>query len=274
MTLTAADVRGVGELAPSVLGPVRSANTVEETLERILRMVKLGFVLPGERLPSERELARRLEISRPTIREAIRALAQTGYVEVRRGRRGGAYVVQWLPAATPERAKAAVRAMGDQLEDVLDLRAVVEPGAAALAAERLRPEDRPRLHSALEALRDAVRVSFPAVARAQIDGPVRNLVAPSGEAGISYRFADCRLHLMIGDLTYSQSVSAAVMDVQVRVADFVSHTPQIESVVRHSDEQHAEIVAAIEAGDPERARVAMREHVAATTSYLRGFLGG
>jgi hypothetical protein len=56
--------------------PLRPVNAFEEALEQILRWIKLGLVLPGDRLLSERELALRFGVSRPTVREAIRALSQ------------------------------------------------------------------------------------------------------------------------------------------------------------------------------------------------------
>jgi DNA-binding FadR family transcriptional regulator len=73
------------ELA-AVLGPVRSQNAFEETVERLLGVIKLGVVGPGERFPAERELAALLGVSRITLREAIGDLRDAGYVESRRAR--------------------------------------------------------------------------------------------------------------------------------------------------------------------------------------------
>src|SRR5262249_38094382 len=78
--------RGRGEEMSALLGPVRTGNAFEETVERLLAEIKLGLVAPGERFPAERELAARLGISRLTLREAIRELQQAGFVESRRGR--------------------------------------------------------------------------------------------------------------------------------------------------------------------------------------------
>src|SRR3954470_15892278 len=77
--------------------PVRTGNAFEETVERLLQAIRLGVVGAGERLPSERELAERLGVSRVTLREAIRALSDAGYVESRRGRYGGTFVNENLP---------------------------------------------------------------------------------------------------------------------------------------------------------------------------------
>ena len=60
--------------------PVRGGNAFEETLARLLQLIRLGIVAPGEALAPERELAARLEVSRDTVREAIKALAEAGYV--------------------------------------------------------------------------------------------------------------------------------------------------------------------------------------------------
>src|SRR5215469_13808604 len=81
-----------------LLGPVRAGNAFEETVERLLTVIKLGLVAPGNRFPPERELAGMLGVSRLTLREAIRALQSEGYVEPRRGRFGGTFVIYTRPA--------------------------------------------------------------------------------------------------------------------------------------------------------------------------------
>ena len=88
---TNVDLRGV-------LRPVRQGNAFEETVERLLTVIKLGLVAPGERFPPERELAAQLGISRLTLREAISELNQAGYVESRRGRLGGTFITYTRPA--------------------------------------------------------------------------------------------------------------------------------------------------------------------------------
>ena len=94
----------------AVLGPVRSQNAFEETVERLLAVIKLGVVGPGERFPAERELAALLGVSRITLREAIGDLRDAGYVESRRGRFGGTFVTYTPPApSTPSCAGSRPR---------------------------------------------------------------------------------------------------------------------------------------------------------------------
>jgi len=85
------------EVAPArsvpVWRPVRGGNAFEITVARLAQAIKLGLVAEGDRLPAERDLAERLQVSRVTLREAIRALREAGYLESRRGRTGGTFDV-------------------------------------------------------------------------------------------------------------------------------------------------------------------------------------
>src|SRR3954467_13058062 len=72
--------------------PVRTRRTFEEAAEQIAHKVRTGELRVGDKLPGERPLAKQMEISRPTLREAIRILVDAGLLEVRRGRGGGMFV--------------------------------------------------------------------------------------------------------------------------------------------------------------------------------------
>jgi DNA-binding FadR family transcriptional regulator len=234
----------VRSASAAVFRPVRTRNAFEETVERLLQAIRLGVVGPGERLPAERELAARLGVSRVTLREAIRAVADAGYVESRRGRYGGTFVVAVLPDA-PAADPSSV-----DMEDVLTLRRVLETGAAEAAAGRaLTPAERRLLMTALTDV-DAV---------------------PAGEAD-EYRRRDSRLHLAIAEVTAAPSLTSAVADVRTRVNELLDAIPLLSTNIEHSNVQHHAIVAAILSGDPGAARAAMAEHLAGTAALLRAFL--
>ncbi|MFD9958364.1 FadR/GntR family transcriptional regulator [Amycolatopsis sp. NPDC058986] len=223
--------------------PVRTGNAFEETVERLLQAIRLGVVGAGERLPSERELAERLGVSRVTLREAIRALSDAGYVESRRGRYGGTFVNENLPEPGHPVGERPVVA----LEDALSLRYVLETGAAELAAARsLSPADRQHLTSTLA------------------DASASDLA--------DYRRKDSRLHLAIAEVTASGSLTTAMADARTRVNQLLDRIPLLEPNLEHSNAQHEEIVDAILAGDPVAARRAMAEHIEGTASLLRAFL--
>jgi DNA-binding FadR family transcriptional regulator len=234
----------VRSASAAVFRPVRTRNAFEETVERLLQAIRLGVVGPGERLPAERELAARLGVSRVTLREAIRAVADAGYVESRRGRYGGTFVVAVLPDA-PAADPSSV-----DMEDVLTLRRILETGAAEAAAGRaLTPAERRLLMTALTDV-DAV---------------------PAGEAD-EYRRRDSRLHLAIAEVTAAPSLTSAVADVRTRVNELLDAIPLLSTNIEHSNVQHQAIVAAILTGDPPAARVAMDEHLEGTAALLRAFL--
>jgi DNA-binding FadR family transcriptional regulator len=239
---------GLGVLSGDpLLRPVRGRNPFEEALERIVQAIKLGMIAPGGRLPPERELSEHLGVSRVTLRAAIRALQQTGYVESRRGRAGGSFVV-WQPQPPIDDVRTLAVGMGERLEDVLRFRLVLESGATALAAgQPLNADQRALL--------------------------VRRLAEASAAPLAGYRAADARLHLAIAELAGSPSLAAAVADVQLELSDLIGAIPLLKAAVEHSQEQHERIVTAVLAGAADEARDAMVDHVTATSTLLTGFLG-
>ena len=98
------------EVRRAVYRPVREGNALEDTVARLVQTIRLGVVAPGESLPPERELAALYAVSRDTVREAIRELADTGYLVRRRGRYGGTFVADPLPQPADPGGRAAGRA--------------------------------------------------------------------------------------------------------------------------------------------------------------------
>lgn len=231
-----------------LLTPARPANAFEETVQRLLQSIRLGLIGPGERLPAERELATMLEVSRDTLRDAIGSLADAGWIVARRGRYGGTFVSDELPAAMPAGSGAPADPImtARRLEDTLALRSVIEVGAARRAAEsELSANDRERLWQADEECRTA-----------------------SGE---QYRMADSRLHLLIAEVLAAPSVIPLVADVRMRVNELLDGIPLLAPNIAHSNEQHRAIVEAILRGSPDDAASAMAEHLEGTEALLRGF---
>ncbi len=231
-------------VSDALLRPVRPGNAFEDTVGRLLQTIRLGVIAPGESLPPERELAARLQVSRDTVREAIKSLAEAGYLVSRRGRYGGTFLVQELPTADSVGGQAVT---GAELDDALGLREILEVGAARMAATRtLTAAERELLWSRMADVR--------------------------GADPADYRRLDSRLHLAIAELAEVPSLVPLVAENRMRVNRLLDRIPLLSRNIAHSDEQHEAIVIAILAGDPDAAEAAMRAHIAGSASLLHGFL--
>ena len=232
-------------LADEVLfRPVRSGNSFEDTVARLLQTIRLGVVGPGEPLPAERELAIRFSVSRDTVREAIRSLSDAGFLVSRRGRYGGTFVSDTLPHAVDRGEVVLDRA---ELDDVLGLREILEVGAARAAAQR----------ELSEAERELLWTRMRETAAASAD---------------DYRRLDSRLHLTIGEVVGTPSLVSLLADNRTRVNRLLDAIPLLTRNIEHSNQQHEDIVVAILTGNEQRAASSMSEHLAGSAALLRGFL--
>jgi GntR family transcriptional repressor for pyruvate dehydrogenase complex len=237
------------DLTEAVLRPARGYHAFEACVEQLATTIRLGIYPLGSTLPSERELAERLNVSRSTLREAMAALREAGLVETRRGRGGGTVVT--LKPKTPSARAAARVSQGKRSEwlDCLVFRRIVEPGAAALAA----------------------RTDLDQEALAQLERAHAEVAEARRPA--QHRQADSRFHLTIAALTGSARIVEAVTSVQATLHEMLLAIPVLDANIAHSDRQHAALVRAIRRGNHDRARAVMEEHCDDTAALLRGLLG-
>jgi len=253
----------VGVDLSGVLRPVRQGNAFEETVERLLTVIKLGLVGPGDRFPAERELAAQLGISRLTLREAIHELQQAGYVESRRGRLGGTFITYTRPAPSVGELRRLATEHGQKLTDALTFRFAVETGAADMLAQQLGASESPGPQPGPQPGQPVPQREVLLARLAEVN-----------EAGTEeYRRLDTLFHLSIAELTGSSLLATACADARMRLNDLLNAIPVLKLNITHGNAQHAAIVAAILAGDPDGARSAVAEHLAGTGALLRGFLG-
>lgn len=225
----------------AVFKPVQPPTTFEETVERLGTAIRLGLLVPGIRLPAERDLAEQLKISRSTLRQALTTLVQSGHLVSRRGRAGGTFVAEEPPLGQSSDAEV----LGAEARAVLDYRVAVETGATVLAAERAGEEDFGRLRELIERMDEA----------ASFD---------------DYRRADVRFHIGLAEAAHSARIVTAMTEVQGQMSDLIARIPHPHEVLARSNAQHRRLVACLRKRDTENAVSLMRSHIEGTEHILVG----
>jgi GntR family transcriptional regulator, transcriptional repressor for pyruvate dehydrogenase complex len=231
-----------GAAQEAVFQPVRPPTTFEETVERLGTAIRLGLLAPGSQLPAERQLARKLAISRSTLRQALTTLTQSGHLVSRRGRAGGTFVAEQPPLAGPE-----VGPLDEAAWAVLDYRVAIEAGAVLLAAERADADQLSRLEK---------------------------LTARMAEADDfeEYRRFDIRFHIAIAEAAGSPRLVAAMTEVQGQMSDLIGLIAHPHEVLARSNDQHRKLVKKLRGGDSDGAVRLIREHIEGTEHIIAGLM--
>ena len=221
------------------LAPLQAEGAVEQIVRRLGEAIGAGVLAPGERLPSELELAAQLGVAPMTLRQALQILRDAGFVETRRGRNGGSFVRDDPPAALRARGRAAQR-------------------QRAARADRLAPRHLRRGRGARGGARHATRIPG-----AVSLGRRRRRGAPWASSA-AFRLADARFHIAVAVAARSRRLIAAETQIQVEIAEMLRVVPGPRLARAVSQAGHDPIVAAILAGDAGAAHGAMERHVEGT----------
>ena len=142
------------ETRDGLLEPVKRSRIYEHIVEQIHALIREGRWAPGDQIPPERELAERFRVSRTSVREALRALEMQGIIDSRQG--GGTFVrTADRETLVPPLAAAILRGQRE-LAEVLEVRELIEPGIARLAAVRATDEHVSELEGLLESQRACI----------------------------------------------------------------------------------------------------------------------
>lgn len=222
----------------SLLSPVEDGRMSRQIVAQIVGLIREGKLASGDRLPPERELARTFQVSRVTVRDALRALDAMGLVEVRVGSTGGAFVTTPSTEVVGQSIANILLMRPFEPAQLAEARLALELGIFDLVAERVTDAD-------LDALREVCRRA-------------REVVEAGGhDPQLSYEFhrtlaqaAHNPALLMLAESFGGSLSMAAVRAHEVR--------PDAQ---RRSLTEHEAIVEALAADEPDRAREVLVDHL-------------
>jgi GntR family transcriptional repressor for pyruvate dehydrogenase complex len=215
--------------------PKPRENLTDTVVASLQTWLQGGGLPPGSRLPSEHDLAGRLGVSRPVLREALAQLKASGLVESRRG--SGLYTSHDPRPPALRVSRWEVGSL-DEVRQIFELRGHLEAGAAEIAAMRRTEADLDALGQAMALQRAAAR-----------DGVAEDLAFHFAVARAAHNDYFLRVLELI-----SAFLATAMKPSPEEQGDFLARKQAVEA-------EHGPIVEAIRAGDPEAARAAMRAHL-------------
>ena len=216
--------------------PIQSSRLYEQIVEQIEQRILEGELKPGDKLPSERELCEQFNVSRTVVREAIRALREKGLVDIQPGR--GTFITN----DTSEAMKSSLGfifkvGQGKGLEDLVQVRAILEPEIAALAAENANEGDLTELQYAI------------------------NIMDELLDDADKFIEADQNFHLILANATHNTIVPLLIDPIVDLLWEHRKHIFDNTGGAKRGQNHHKKILEAVKAGDAEAAREAMRAHM-------------
>ena len=215
--------------------PVIKTRIYEEITSRIRIMVEKGDLRAGDRLPSERDLSAAFRVSRPSVREALKTLENQGYLEIRQGE--GTYISRNHIDQFVEPLAAVILTEKEYQIQILEMRRIIEPQIASLAAERATRDEMSRMEMTLSLQKEKVRMGETG---ADLDKIFHYVIAEAAKNKLLMRIIDTATDL------FSEN-----RDRYLQLAE------RPEKSVRY----HKKILNAITAGDSVLAANAMNDHL-------------
>jgi DNA-binding FadR family transcriptional regulator len=216
--------------------PIKQFRVSEEVLSQLKESILLGKFKSGEKLPSERELTEEFQVSRGVVREAIRALEITGFVVLRQGPTGGAFVTDLSFDHVGNAFLDLFLANKVSIPELANVRYFIEPEVARLAALNATEEDKNRLTKAQEEEFLTVTTTTARITQFQ---KVHHVIAES-----------CQNH-------FYEAISKSMLRLTFEVVEAVD--PDHEAL--HMPGEHKHIIDAINRKNAEAAQAQMRSHM-------------
>lgn len=223
----------------------REQRLYERVVEKVMELISSGAWKPGYRLPSERELSEAFGVSRTVVREAVKALEARGVLE---STTGSGVSVRLADFNMVSRSLQTYMQMSNQVDFEIrlnEVRRVLEVEMVALAAGRITPDQRTRLHQICQQMR------------------------VSGNTAKQMAELDFRLHVTLAEATQNELFKVLLAPLINQLRDQIILTwDDFPRPVNLVFDQHEAIVSAVESGDAEAARQAMIKHLAFSREVL------
>jgi GntR family transcriptional repressor for pyruvate dehydrogenase complex len=215
--------------------PVKKTRVYEEIVVKVKNMIEKGRLHSGDQLPSERELAEVFNVSRSSVREALRSLETQGYLESRQG--DGTYIARQPVETLINPLATVIFTEKDGQMELFEMRRLIEPQLAYLAAERATPEEIVMLGKALELQEDAYA---------------------KGESGTE---VDKTFHYILAKASKNKVILRIVDNIMDLLAESRDRYLQVEGRPEKSLARHREVLEAIRSGNKELAARVMQDHL-------------
>ncbi len=222
---------------------VKRHRLYEEIVQQFHALIRQGMLKHGDRLPSERELSEQFKVSRSSVREAIRSLELQGLVVSKRG--SGTFINTEDLEATLDLVAANLNVGEAALQDVFEMRHLMEPHIAALAAQRATPDE-------VEAMREILEEQ-----QRQID---------FGETGVE---SDTAFHFALASATHNSALIKVVSAVEGILQLSRDRSLQEPGRPQRSLASHCQILQMVEMGDVNGAQQAMDHHLTSVEPSVR-----
>jgi GntR family transcriptional regulator, transcriptional repressor for pyruvate dehydrogenase complex len=215
---------------------VRTSRLYEQILQQIEDAILKGTLQPGDQLPAERELAQQFGVSRTAVREAVKALREKGLVEAYSGR--GTFVTDGTSQAVRQSLDLMMKiGQPEGSTHLAEVRAILEPEIAALAAIRAEDQD-------IATMREAVAV-----------------MDRSGSDGDAFIEADLDFHLSLAEAAANPLILSLIDSIVGLLREQRMRVFKVAGGPERGQFHHKRILEAVEKRDSEKAREAMRAHL-------------
>lgn len=235
--------------------PVKSRRLSEEVEERIRGLFDTRQLVPGDRLPTEKDLGARYGVSLVTVREALKGLEARGLVAKRRGKDGGVFATAPGSGPVKDMLQGFLNARNCSAEDLRQARALLEPGVARLAAARITPVQIARLEENLR-LAEAMLSGL---------GP-----APTHQDYLDYEWRTLEFHRLAAEATGNPVLVFMVDYVIDALLGFTRRQKLAldKTICRRTLADHRRLLALFKAGDARGAVREMERHAGQMGGYL------